>query len=98
RTTGNVKDGAVPAPHRAVNLQALSAERDRKDVREQQMREKLRLEELKRRVEQTIDAKPRLAELKSQIRLDMTRDGLRIQIVDEQNRPMFDSGSSVVRP
>ena len=34
-----------------------------------------------------------LAALRSQIRLDMTPDGLRIQIVDEQNRPMFDSGS-----
>ena len=28
----------------------------------------------------------------------MTRDGLRIQIVDEQNRPMFDTGSAVVKP
>ena len=28
----------------------------------------------------------------------MTRDGLRIQIVDEQARPMFDSGSAVVKP
>jgi chemotaxis protein MotB len=28
----------------------------------------------------------------------MTRDGLRIQIVDEQNRPMFASGSAVVQP
>jgi chemotaxis protein MotB len=28
----------------------------------------------------------------------MTKDGLRIQIVDEQNRPMFDSGSAVVKP
>ena len=36
--------------------------------------------------------------MQSQIRLDMTRDGLRIQIVDEQNRPMFDSGSAVVKP
>jgi chemotaxis protein MotB len=36
--------------------------------------------------------------MKSQIRLDMTRDGLRIQIVDEQNRPMFDIGSAVVKP
>jgi chemotaxis protein MotB len=36
--------------------------------------------------------------MKSQIRLDMTRDGLRIQIVDEQSRPMFDSGSAVVKP
>ncbi len=98
RTTGNVKDGAVPAPRRAVNLQALAAERDRKDVRERQLVEKQRLENLKKRVEQAIEANPRLAEMNSQIRLDMTRDGLRIQIVDEQNRPMFDSGSSVVRP
>jgi CheY-like chemotaxis protein len=36
--------------------------------------------------------------MRSQIRLDMTRDGLRIQIVDEQSRPMFDSGSAVVKP
>jgi chemotaxis protein MotB len=36
--------------------------------------------------------------MKSQIRLDMTSDGLRIQIVDENNRPMFDSGSAVVKP
>ena len=28
----------------------------------------------------------------------MTREGLRIQIVDENNRPMFDSGSAVVKP
>ncbi len=33
--------------------------------------------------------------MKSQIRLDMVRDGLRIQIVDELNRPMFDSGSAI---
>jgi chemotaxis protein MotB len=28
----------------------------------------------------------------------MTRDGLRIQIVDEHSRPMFDSGSAIVKP
>jgi chemotaxis protein MotB len=28
----------------------------------------------------------------------MTREGLRIQIADEGNRPMFDSGSAVVKP
>ena len=28
----------------------------------------------------------------------MTKEGLRIQIVDEGNRPMFDSGSAVVKP
>ena len=43
-------------------------------------------------------ANPKLAALQSQIRLEMTRDGLRIQIVDEQSRAMFDSGSAVVKP
>jgi chemotaxis protein MotB len=41
---------------------------------------------------------PALSAFKSQIRLDMTRDGLRIQIVDEHNRPMFDSGLDQVKP
>jgi chemotaxis protein MotB len=30
--------------------------------------------------------------------MDVTSDGLRIQIVDDKNRPMFDSGSTVVKP
>ena len=42
-----------------------------------------------------IDANAGAAAVQQQIRLDMTPDGLRIQIVDEQNRPMFDSGSAV---
>ena len=29
--------------------------------------------------------------------LDITPEGLRIQIVDERNRPMFDSGSAVLK-
>jgi chemotaxis protein MotB len=40
----------------------------------------------------------KLAQYASQIKLDLTRDGLRIQIVDELSRPMFDSGSAVVKP
>ena len=36
----------------------------------------------------------KLRQFKNQIRLDLTAEGLRIQIVDEQNRPMFDSGSA----
>lgn len=35
---------------------------------------------------------------RSQIRTDVTPDGLQIQIMDEQNRPMFDSGSAMVKP
>ncbi len=90
RTTGQVKRGDIAAPRATVNLQALKEEQIRA--------ERARLEELREKVERQIAANPRLAALAAQIRLDMTRDGLRIQIVDEQNRPMFASGSAVVQP
>jgi len=90
RTTGQVKRGEVEAKRDTVNLQALKAEQVRAEV--------ARLEDLKRKVENRIAANAKLSQMSSQIRLDMTRDGLRIQIVDEKNRPMFDSGSAVVQP
>jgi chemotaxis protein MotB len=90
RQTGQVKRGDVESPNKTVNLRALKAEQIRAEA--------ARLEDLKRKIEQKIDGSAKLAALKSQLRLDMTRDGLRIQIVDEQNRPMFASGSAVVQP
>jgi chemotaxis protein MotB len=45
-----------------------------------------------------ISNNPRLAEFSSQIKLEVTPDGLQIQIIDNQKRPMFDSGSASVKP
>jgi chemotaxis protein MotB len=90
RTTGQVKRGEVESKRDSVNLHALKQEQVRAEV--------ARLEDLKKKVESKIAASERLSQMSSQIRLDMTRDGLRIQIVDEQNRPMFSSGSAVVQP
>ena len=90
RATGQVKRGDVEAERRSVNLQVLKQEQVRAEI--------ARLEDLKKKVEDKIAASPMLAPMASQLRLDMTRDGLRIQITDEQNRPMFASGSAVVQP
>ena len=90
RTTGQVKRGEIEAKRDTVNLQALKQEQVRAEI--------ARLEDLKKKVEQKIAASERLAPMASQIKLDMTRDGLRIQILDEQARPMFASGSAVVQP
>jgi len=90
RTNGQVKKGEVEADRKSYNLQALRAQ--------QAAAEAERLNALRQRVERMLAASPRLAEFRSQIRLDMIRDGLRIQLVDEQSRPMFDSGSAVVKP
>ena len=90
RAEGQVKKGDVDAQRRTLQLKALKAEQHRAEA--------TRLEALKRKVEDVLASSPKLAAMKSQIRLDMTPDGLRIQIVDELNRPMFDSGSAVVKP
>jgi chemotaxis protein MotB len=90
RSTGQVKRGEIQARRDTLNVHALKAEQVRAEV--------ARLEDLKRRVERAIDGNSRLAGMRSQILLDMTHDGLRIQIVDEHGRPMFASGSAVVEP
>ena len=88
RAAGQVKGGDIEQPK--ANLQALPEEM--KKMNEAQARKVRAL------VEDAIERNPRLRELRSQVRIDVTPDGLRIQIVDDQNRPMFDSGSSVVKP
>lgn len=59
--------------------------------------ERKRLEKLKAKVEQAMEKSSRLAEFKRQVKLDLTSEGLRIQIIDEQNRPMFDIGKAIMK-
>ncbi|MBI1425404.1 MAG: flagellar motor protein MotB [Gammaproteobacteria bacterium] len=51
------------------------------------------LEELKAAIEQSQALRP----FKDQLLLDVTPEGLRIQIVDKENRPMFDSSSAILK-
>ena len=60
--------------------------------------EAARLDALEKKITELIESSPKLAEFGSQIQLEKTTDGLHIQIVDQQNRPMFDTGSSLVKP
>ena len=57
-----------------------------------------RIKALQAKIEAVISSNATLNEYRSQIRMDITPDGLQIQIVDEQNRPMFDIGSAIVKP
>lgn len=52
---------------------------------------------LQDKISSLIANNPKLAEFKAQIRLEITPDGLQIQIVDDQSRPMFDVGSALVK-
>lgn len=60
--------------------------------------EQEKLAELKLKIEEAIDASATLSKFKKQLLIDITSEGLRIQIVDEQNRPMFASSKAELQP
>ncbi|PLK48629.1 flagellar motor protein MotB [Uliginosibacterium sp. TH139] len=95
----------APADSQAVagNAQELmpdsKAQMDKKAMQEAlEKEERLRLQDVKAKLEAVIEASPDLRQFKRQLLLDLTSEGLRIQIVDEQNRPMFDSGGAEMKP
>lgn len=53
---------------------------------------------LRQRIETVIAADPALRDLREQIRFDMTPEGLRIQLLDTERRPMFRLGGDEVAP
>lgn len=90
RQGGQVKKGEIRASRSTINVHQLKAEQMRAEV--------ARLENLRKKVEEKIAANPKLAGMASQILMEMTRDGLRIQIVDQDQHAMFPSGSANVAP
>ncbi|NDL62638.1 flagellar motor protein MotB [Acerihabitans arboris] len=60
--------------------------------------EKKRLNKLRERLDQLIESDPRLRVLRPQLLINLVEEGLRIQILDSQNRPMFETGSARVEP
>ena len=90
RGAGQVRMGEAREETRNVDLQAAEAELAQK--------EKAKLQELKQRIEHAIESNPALKQFSKQMLLDITAEGLRIQIVDEYNRPMFASGSAQPQP
>ncbi|HEX5363545.1 MAG TPA: flagellar motor protein MotB [Gallionella sp.] len=57
-----------------------------------------RLELLKAQLEQIVESSPELSKFKNQLLIDLTSEGLRIMILDEKNRPMFELGRSTPQP
>ncbi len=60
--------------------------------------ERERLELLLQELQNKVEENPQLQKFKDQILFEITQDGLRIQIMDAENRPMFDIGSARLQP
>ncbi|TSE25361.1 flagellar motor protein MotB [Tepidimonas aquatica] len=90
KSVGEVASGDIEDKVRELGAQLARAEAIRLD--------KERIATLRDKLDNIINVNPKLAEFKNQIRMEMVQDGLNIQIVDEQNRPMFDTGSALLKP
>ncbi len=60
--------------------------------------ERARMVRLKNILERTVERSSLLREFRDQILLKVTPEGLRVQIVDRKNRPMFAQGGSTPKP
>jgi len=90
RTNGQVQRSDQPSQRKTFNLKAAQAELAKA--------EQAQLQALKMRIEAAIETNPMLKQFKNQLLIDITSDGLRIQIVDEQNRPMFALAKAELQP
>jgi chemotaxis protein MotB len=54
--------------------------------------ETAQMEAMKLELEKKISENPTLAELKDQLKIDITPNGLQVQILDDRKRPMFGTG------
>ncbi|TCT21230.1 flagellar motor protein MotB [Thiobaca trueperi] len=87
-------DGAIDMAPEAPQTAALDQERIDELAQEQ---DQARLESLQTALEDALDKSQALAPFKDQLLIDITLEGLRIQIVDKENRSMFDLGSAQLK-
>lgn len=72
----------------------------RKEEEEEQLSKKdqQRLESLKGKMMELVETSPLLNQFKDQLIIDFTKEGLRVQILDKEKRPMFDLASARLEP
>ena len=84
RDVGQIKRGDNQAVSHKIQVGMMRAEAKK-------------MKQLDEKIEAALEANPQFSEFKDQVRIDITPDGLRIQIIDDFKRPMFDMGGTVVK-
>jgi len=89
------KEGQVSASNKPLTEEKIA---ENKEIIQSNKAEQKKLEELKSEINLSIEKDPSLAGLKKQLLMDVTSEGLRIQLIDNQKKPMFDVGSEKINP
>lgn len=100
--TGGDRSGSTSAiPGGGADPTHSDGERARIDILQRtrpSAQERRFFRDVQERIERAIEMDPELRHLRSQMRFDLTREGLRIQLLDTDQRPMFELGSDKVVP
>lgn len=94
-SAGQVKNGDVDTKKKGATVREAKPDEVRKEFERQ---ERVSLGTLKQNIEKLIEGNAMLRQFKNQLLIDVTPEGLRIQILDEKNRPMFDTSSAELKP
>jgi len=96
QSEGNAEEeGGSKDPGKAA---AEAAAEEAKRQREAQLREveDRKFDDIEKQIRQAIQKSPDLKELEKHVLVDRTADGLRIQVIDRDGKPMFRSGSATM--
>jgi len=98
RSTSMIELGSNVDSSRGDEFRNRESESLEQYSKEFESEEQQKLEELKLELETKIENSPELNKYKDQMLIDITEEGLQIQIVDKENRPMFDLASAELKP
>ncbi|MEN9465432.1 MAG: hypothetical protein RL217_1613 [Pseudomonadota bacterium] len=82
----NIAESGTPSPEQVLNADEIESMAE--------AIEQKRMESQTDALQQSIETSATLSPFKDQLLLDITTEGVRLQIVDKTNRPMFDTGSA----
>jgi chemotaxis protein MotB len=84
--------GEMPTPGHSQDLQTPAP------IKSDLAQERNSLEEVRKRITEIIAQLPELSRLKEQVALEITDEGLRIELLDKENSNFFDLGSANLKP
>jgi chemotaxis protein MotB len=84
--------GEMPTPGHSQDLQTPAP------IKPDLAQERNSLEEVRKRITEIIAQLPELSRLKEQVALEITDEGLRIELLDKENSNFFDLGSANLKP
>jgi chemotaxis protein MotB len=99
------REGAMATEvQQMAERQETNVSMEQQNITDEQLREEIKKREeenfkkAEAAIQQAMKESPELKELEKNLRMDMTPEGLRIQIVDSDGKPMFPSGSAQMYP